>query len=403
MNSLRYIIFLFLLVACSKSENKTTEYSFSITEENGVTVAETRNGPKYSHPIFTVEEVVRVKEDESVEGSLLTRPLWMGIDEDGMIYVLDGIALFHETRLVVYNQNGSYSHVIGREGRGPGEYLAPKLISTSKGTVTLFERSLRRISWFSRDGSFIRLLSCAPGKALPDMAYIDSDENQILINATRTDNWISQMAVVYSSDEELLGTIESPRVRRYDSMVMGNGKWATPSHFNGRAIFNYSPIHGLMYTDGNEAIVNWYNLSGELIKVYDLGMESGPVTDADIALADSYFRKLWLDGNPIGEDLYRAWVKKDKFPKSRAFWNGATVDEFGYLWLEDPSSSFHESERHYRVVNPNGEYLGDCFLPQGMGRISNGHYLLIDLHLDSEEQNLIVYQLVSTVEELKYP
>jgi len=399
----RLCYFLSVLVIISCSPIREERHSFRITEESGVVIAETRGGPKYSDPIFSIEEVVRIREEESEEGSLLIRPQWMGLDEDEMIYVFDGFSAFNETRLVVYNQNGSYSHVIGRKGRGPGEYLDPQLISINKGTVTLFERSLRRISRFSRDGSFIRLFTCAPSEAPPDKVYLDSDENRVIIYATRTGNWNSQKAVVYSPEGKLLGTVETPRVRRYDGMETSRAKVQTPPHFNGQALINYSTIHGILTTDGNEAVVNWYDFSGELVKVYDLGLKSGPVTEEDRALADSYFRNLWLDGGPVGEELYRSWVKEDKFPQSRAFWNGATIDKFGYLWLDDPSSHFHATERHYRVVNPDGEYLGDCYLPQGNVRITRGHYLLINENIRTGERNLIVYRIIPTVNGLEYP
>ncbi len=87
----------------------------------------------------------------------------------------------------------------------------------------------------------------------------------------------------------------------------------------------------------------------------------------------------------------------------RAFWNGVQIDEYGYLWLEDPSSHFHPTESMFRVVDPRGEYLGDCVLPKRNGRVSRGYYLLIDIDYQTGEQNLIVYRLNPAVEGLTYP
>ncbi len=331
----------------------------------------------------------------------------MGIDEDGMIYVFDGVSFFGESRLLAFDQDGLFSHVIGRMGHGPGEYRDPDLLSISKGIITLYDPALRRISLFSTDGSFLRLFTCAPDKALPGQAYLDSENNQILIYFSRTSRGNVRRAVTLSSDGEPVGIIETPGVRPYSGLELNDGKWSTPHHFCGDAMINYSPDHGIMISTGYDAVVEWYGLTGELTRVFRLGLEPGPVTEEDRALADSYFRNLFLDGNPLGEDLYREWKRVERFPKSRAFWNAASIDEYGYLWLTDPSSHFHPTEKHYRVVSPDGEYLGDCFLPPGLpqdlGRISYGHYLLIDIDWDGEGQNLIVYRLKPGIEGLQFP
>ncbi|MFC1629156.1 6-bladed beta-propeller [Gemmatimonadota bacterium] len=368
-----------------------------------MSVAETRNGPKYSSPLFTIEEVARIHEDEAIEESLLTKPRWMGIDEEGMIYVFDGVSSFEESRLIAFDPGGNFSHVIGRMGHGPGEYRDPDLLSISRGVISIYDPALRRISWFSTDGSFLHLFTCAPDDALPRRAYLDPENNQILIYFSITPRGNTRRAVTLSSDGEPVGTIESPRVRSYSGLELNEGKWSTPNHFGGDAMIDYSPTHGIMRTTGYDAVIEWYGLSGELHKVFRLGLEPGPVTEDDRALADNYFRELFLDGSPLGEDLYREWKRIDRFPKSRAFWNVATIDEYGYLWLEDPSNQFHQTERHYLVVTPDGEYLGDCVLPQGMGRISRGYYLLMDIEWRGEKQALIVYRLKPEIEDLKFP
>jgi len=398
--------FLLITSACSGGEEATAEYSFGIFDENGVSVAETMNGPKYSSPLFTVEEVARVHEDESIQQSLLTRPRWMGIDEDGMIYVFDG-APYEESRLVVFDQEGFFSHVIGRMGYGPGEYRDPVLISISDGIISLYDAALRRISWFSTDGAFLRLFTCAPDESIPRRAYLDSENNQILIYYSSTSSECASRVVTLSSEGELLGTIETPWIRLYSGMRLGTERYQTPPHFSGIPQINFLAELGVMVTTGYDGIIEWYDLSGDVTRIYRLGLEQGPVTEEDHALADSYFRNLWLGVNQTGEDLYQSWLKKDKYPPTRAFWNDASIDEYGYLWLTDPASHFHPTIKHYRVVSPDGEYLGDCFLPkdlpQEFGRISYGHYLQMDIDRRSERQDLIVYRLKPAIEGFQFP
>ncbi len=399
-------------LACS-SQPPEEGYSFRISQENGVTVAKTTNGPKYSSPIFTVEEVARIQEDESIVQSLLTRPLWMGIDEGGMIYVLDGFGSFEEVRLLVFHRDGTYSHQIGRYGSGPGDYSNPQFLTISNDILTLYEYRHRRISWFSTDGPFIDLFTCAPGNALPERAILTEEGNQILIDFTFADSrkWYKREAVIRTSDGDKLGEVETNRIPAHKNFRSTMGRHSTPPHFSGSPIIDYSPLHGILKTNGNDPVLEWFDQNGDLSKIFDLGLIPSPVSDEDRALVDSYYATRNTEGDRLYDRFLRELQqKKDRYPPMRSFWNAVTIDEYGYLWLEDPSCHFHLSERHYRVVSPEGEYLGDCFLPQGhcylpqgIAGISHGHYLRINTDRDLGIQELIVYRLVSAVDGFDYP
>jgi len=396
------LITIMSILGCSRSNDGTDAYSIRIYEEDGITVVETANGPKYTSPLFTCEEVARIHEDESIEASLLTRPRWAGIDEQGMIYLFDGIAMFHESRLVVFDKSGRFSHLIGRKGDGPGEYNNPELLSIANGVITLYDPVLRRISWFSTDGQFLRLHTLDPQDLVPDQVSIDAAGNQIIVRRGREPGWNSQMATIRQPDGEVIGSIDTPRVKSYYGLEKpGRWKLATPPRFSGLAQLLFSPDRGILRSTGEEPVIEWFDLTGAKQAEYRLGLESGPVTEEDRELTDQYFRNLFLDGNPSGLEFWDAWQSADQYPKVRAFWNDVQVDEYGYLYLEDPSSHFPPAERRYRVVSPVGEYLGDCSLPQGLVRFTYGHYLVIDM--DREKQDIIIYRLVPAVDGLQYP
>ncbi len=398
------LIMVLSILACSGSDDGTDAYSFQIYEENGITIAETANGPKYSSPLFTCEVVARIDEDESIEESLLTRPRWMGFDEQGSIYLFDGVATFHETRLVVFDESGRFSHLIGRMGDGPGEYRDPDLLTIADDIITLYDRALRRVSWFHTDGQFLRMHTFDPQESIPDQVSIDADGNQIMVRRGRGEglNSTSQTATIRASDGVVIGTIETPRVKAHFGLEKPS-RWmvATPPRFSGQAQLLFSPDRGILQSTGQEPVIEWFDLSGTKCAEYRLGLEPGPVTEEDQALADQYFRDLYLNGNPLGEEIWEAWQQADQYPKIRAFWSHVAIDEYDYLWLEDPSSYFLPTERHFRVIAPNGEYLGDCSLPKGMVRFSYGHYLVIDM--DREKQDVIVYRLIPAVDGLVYP
>jgi len=112
--------------------------------------------------------------------------------------------------------------------------------------------------------------------------------------------------------------------------------------------------------------------------------------------------RVYVDDNPYSQAYLQTWRKEAKFPELKAFWKAAQIDENGFLWLEDSGTEFTPEERLFRVVSPDGEYLGECVFPPGEGRIERGQYLLIDTDWLSGRQNLIVYTIVPNVGGLDY-
>ena len=93
------VLFIFAcLCVCSKSDDGINSHAFRVYTENGVTIAETVGGPKYSEELFKYEYLLTLKEDERVE-SLLFNPTGLDMDEMGSFYVHDT----GNTRIAVFD------------------------------------------------------------------------------------------------------------------------------------------------------------------------------------------------------------------------------------------------------------------------------------------------------------
>jgi hypothetical protein len=145
-------LYLLLLPLMCIETAQAQEHSFQVFQENGITIAETTGEPKYSQDIFRYEHILTLQEDESRPESLLGNPITANMVEyDGWFYVLDHSPM----RIACFDSDGNYSHDIGRAGQGPGEFLYPRMQSVTDGIVTVYDRSLLRLSLFHTDGTFI--------------------------------------------------------------------------------------------------------------------------------------------------------------------------------------------------------------------------------------------------------
>lgn len=85
----------------------------------------------------------------------LVDPTTIAIDANDQVYVSDRAP----ARILVFDSTGQFVRSIGREGRGPGEFIAPT-IGAVAGRVIVHDPQVRRLTAFSSNG---RLLWTKPG------------------------------------------------------------------------------------------------------------------------------------------------------------------------------------------------------------------------------------------------
>ena len=115
------LLLLTLLISCSRDDKGI--HSFRIYEENGVTIAETSGGPKYTDPLFLFEEILRLEQDPVREETLYHQAAGFLMGPDGGYYLLDqGRAC-----ILRYDAEGRFIGSFGGKGDGPGEFNFPSL------------------------------------------------------------------------------------------------------------------------------------------------------------------------------------------------------------------------------------------------------------------------------------
>ena len=178
--TLRYVLFVlaFILLDCSSDSDR---HQFRIVEENGVKVALTTGGPRYSEPLFRYEPVLTLKQDPNREESLLYHPSIFLMAPDGYFYVEDN----RNYRIAVFNPQGEYERSFGRQGAGPGEFGDFWAIVQFDGSVlTILDVFQRRLTRYQTDGELLEIITPSPG-AMFDEVYYLPDERLVVIDGER--------------------------------------------------------------------------------------------------------------------------------------------------------------------------------------------------------------------------
>jgi len=97
---------------------------------------------------LTLTEVFRIGDEDAGDGLLLGRPRDMAVDSQGRLYVADS----GWDGLLVFSDTGVFDGVIGRAGKGPGEFEHVSAVHIdAQDSVYVWDKDLRRITIFSPD------------------------------------------------------------------------------------------------------------------------------------------------------------------------------------------------------------------------------------------------------------
>ena len=141
------VIWVIALVACSPANDSR----LAIDTLPGGIVQVVNAGPTAwadsSGWQLTLERVI--SPDENSPGAL-ARPRSMATDNAGNLYVFD----LQPAQIKVFDADGEFSHLIGREGEGPGEYRAGA-VHVVGDTVVVHDAGNSRVVLFGTDGAAI--------------------------------------------------------------------------------------------------------------------------------------------------------------------------------------------------------------------------------------------------------
>jgi len=406
---------------CSEGPDAKRLHSFELIIENGIQVAETIGGPKYSGELYQYEKVMEIREDEDHPDSFMKGIVYPAYGPDGNYYFLDQ----EGNRLVVFNSDGSFSMVVGQQGEGPGDLMYPTDISFNGGMINIIQTIVSpRITRFELDGTLHDVITVRDWPRSQRTSRFDiSGKGDILViyfEIERGEQFESNNAcvVVRTADGDNLANVSTPQIAVNEMVMIGSGRRSTPVSINyaGFPWIVYSEMQGIILSTGVKPELECYTLNGDLAKKIRLDIPPVPITAEDRrALEDDYNQVIArrMKTGDTGRDHFSVQQLVDirdnaKFAEQKAYWRSIKVDEMGWFWLSYATQDIVDYEKpresRFRILNANGEYIGDTTMPTAQRwRMSHDRLIVESENPDTGDRYWTVYQITSAIEGLDYP
>jgi hypothetical protein len=298
-----------------------------------------------SAPTFTLDSVpVRdiggLKERAEDEFDHLNGLLHAVVLENG------GLAVIDNSRVRLYDAAGAQIAVVGRAGRGPGEFTGLTQLCRFAGDSLLVLDQLRRLAVISPRGEIVRErtleeIGIASSGCFHDGSFLTQPFDR---NAGREVQ--SAPAVRTLTDGSVVDTV------------------GTLPRFGLRGVAEYVRLHArgahLYVSDPRTSEVRRYAPDGSL----ELVLRTADVPRAMSAADASY----WLGGPQAAAGSGRVGGAQPDGPATTwPFYRDLLIDASGRLWIRDFPET-HEAPDRFAVYDSTGAFVGRLDVPRGPRR-----------------------------------
>lgn len=107
---------------------------------------------------WSLSSELRVGDDESGEAYEFTNIVGVALSPEALVHVMQQ----REQGVRVFDARGRHVRTIGRDGGGPGEFRGLAAIGFLGDTLWSYDSSLRRLSYFAADGTFLTSEATTP-------------------------------------------------------------------------------------------------------------------------------------------------------------------------------------------------------------------------------------------------
>ena len=370
-----------------------TEAGFTIRDSAGIEIVE-NHFPEYPPERFwrmdMEPEIVLGGSDRSPPAGDSAHLIWQvsGLArlDDGRVAVLSR----GNRQLYLFEPTGELSRVMGREGRGPGEFGAPaELQYLPPDTLAVWDSWFGPVSYFRADGDLIRTRSVDLGKVLGEVNGLSAESRRIPLAdgsfvtgieedpmfSPPTGTLVRQPVEFVRIDQEYatrsLGVWKSVGVVGVDIRVEN---WLVPWPFDtflDAFLAAGADPPSIYIADGTRDEIRQFSFDGRLVRIIRRSTAPVPVSEEGHRAWVTYLANAQgLADRDLLEALPRAIPRRD-FHSPVV---GLFVDPEGYLWVSEWSGPEVGGRDRYRwsVFSPEGRWLG--VLPAPMLEVPCRYY-----------------------------
>ena len=298
-------------------------------------------------------------------------------DSAGVLYFAD----FGANHLKVFNTDGTFQRIIGRQGAGPAEFNTPYFTTISDDRLVVWDMGNTRFCILSLEGELLSTRSLNRGEegwphrlqALPDGRILMESEKRHFENPREMS---MQVLRLYTRDLIFLRTV-------YQHEVQGQ-KWLPeeqmyiPVPFTPRLHWGLNPDGRIILGFGDHYPIEVHDVDQGLLFSLDHDRSPARVTRAD--------REQWFAGIVTSRDgMVREGapdyiVKNTEFPRFMPAFDQILVDSDGNVLIHAYREGVQEERFRYRfydTFDSEGTYLGEIRIA-GEGWFPIGGAQIID-------------------------
>ena len=350
----------FYILCCRQQASR---WEGQIEVQNGITVVKNPMNPMNSGEVVTLEEELTIGNDNEKSGHFFSRINDIEVDEDGLIYLIDGA----DSTIRVFDKDGDFLRTIGRKGQGPGEFERPFHIQvTADNELYVVDYSGARAVYFSLNGDFLRQASL-PRPILP----------------IRLDSQWNLVGIEVAAPPPLGGKV----IKKYDShyktlMVIATEEQGTPRVFDIGKPSCYCAVtksDQVIWGDSREYALYVLDPQGRLIKKITKEHKSQVISAAD---KDGY-KKRYAEALKAGFNI----IFRGHYPAYRDI----LTDDEGRIWVRTyEHMNTAEDASCYDIFNSEGIYVAKIPLNMSLDRTSVWKHGKLYVLLDNPEGYPIV-------------
>jgi len=313
-------------------------------------------------------------------------------DELGRVFIAD----IQQLKIHVFNPDGSWLISIGREGRGPGEFLQISEIDIKSDHLYVIDNSQRRITVFSLESlSPSHSISLNPQnksqfdellQRFPDHYLLRSDGSVLTGFFTppffTSDPQSPDSLQFFIIDKQ--GQIQPDRVLAQQGFIYYNG---TGLHQNAMFSYDFSPRSlrvlssddHIFTNDTNEFLIKVYSPNGNYIRAFYYPFAKMRINREELI-------------NKVNHPVAREVLQNITLPETHPVIRNMLIDDMNRLWIS--TYTRNNDSDNWWVLNKEGEMLGQFSLHRDkwIREIKNNRVYTIESNLDSGELHIMRYR-----------